>query len=256
MNKIVDTHAHLEELENVDESIEKAKGNGIIGIIAVGSNHQSNENVLRISEKHKSFVYPALGLHPWDTGNLSTQQLDIALAFIHDNLSVCIGVGEVGLDYHKKVLQVSNKELQKDMLMRLCNIATQAGKPVIVHSRYAWKDALNIMQGARVDKAVFHWYTGSVNVLQDIIATGYYISATPAAEYHEEHRRAIKETPVDRLLLETDCPVLYGRETRYASEPVDVTRSLKAVSALKDIPESEVAVQTTHNAARLFGLSI
>ncbi|MCK4724087.1 MAG: TatD family hydrolase, partial [Dehalococcoidia bacterium] len=76
-----------------------------------------------------------------------------------------------------------------------------------------------------------------------------------AAEYHEEHRRAIKETPLDRLLLETDCPVVYGREIKYRSQPADILTSLRAVATLRSIDEVAIAEQTTYNATHLFGLA-
>jgi TatD DNase family protein len=115
---------------------------------------------------------------------------------------------------------------------------------------------LNLVQDAGVEKAVFHWFTGFSSVLKEIVGGGYSISATPAAEYHEEHRRAIKEVPLPGLLLETDCPVTYGRATRYESQPADVLRSLQAVSQLKGISEITIAEQTTKNAIGFFSLDI
>ncbi len=112
-----------------------------------------------------------------------------------------------------------------------------------------------MVKEADIKKAVFHWFTGFSSVLKDILDPGYLISATPAAEYHEEHKRAIKETPLGKLLLETDCPVAYGKEVRYRSEPADLLRSLRAVAALKGIDEITVAEQTTHNATQFFSLS-
>lgn len=88
------------------------------------------------------------------------------------------------------------------------------------------------------------------------MAQGYFISATPAAAYHEEHRRAIREVPLNRLLLETDCPVQYGREEKYRSEVADVVRSLQAVAAIKGLEPEAVAKATTENALSFFGLAL
>ena len=108
----------------------------------------------------------------------------------------------------------------------------------------------------KVEKAVFHWYTGTSSVLRDIIAGGYYISVTPAVSYHEEHRRAVKETPLQQLLLETDSPVTYarGREGEFKATPADALRSLKGAAELKGLSETELAETTTRNAKRLFGI--
>lgn len=256
MYKLIDTHAHLDELKSLDLVLEEAKRAGVIAIIAVGSNHQSNIKTLEISQKHRHFVYPALGLHPWELANLGTFEIDDNLRFIEQNVASAVAVGEIGLDYDKRVLKVASKELQQEVLGRLLNIARKYTKPAIIHSRYAWKDALHLIQDVGIDKAVFHWFTGFSSVLRDIIDGGYFVSATPAAEYHEEHRRAVKEAPLQRLLLETDCPVTYGRTARYESQPADVLRDLEAVSQLKGVAEATIAEQTTRNAINFFSLDI
>jgi TatD DNase family protein len=256
MYRLIDTHAHLDELKGLDLVLEEAKKAGVIAIVAVGSNFQSNIKTLEISQKHRRFVYPALGLHPWELANLGTSEIDDNLRFIEQNIASAVAVGEIGLDYDKRVLKAASKELQKEVLGRLLNIAQKYAKPAIIHSRYAWKDALHLIQDAGIDKAVFHWFTGFSSVLRGIIDGGYFVSATPAVEYHEEHRRAVKEAPLPRLLLETDCPVTYGREARYESQPADVLRDLKAVSQLKEIAEATIAEQTTRNAISFFSLDI
>ena len=256
MYNLIDTHAHLDELKDLDSMLDEARGAGIIATVAVGSSHQSNVRTLEISQRHRNFVHPALGLHPWELANLGASEIDDNLRFIEQNIASAVAVGEIGLDYDKRVLKAVSKGLQKDILIRLLSIAREYGKPTIVHSRYAWKDALQAIQDAGIERAVFHWFTGFSGVLKDIIDGGYFISATPASEYHEEHRRAVREAPLQRLLLETDCPVTYGRETRYESRPADVLRGLKAVSQLKGIDEATIAEQTTRNAISFFSLDI
>ena len=252
MYKLIDTHAHLDELEDVHSMLEQAKENGVIAIVAVGSDYQSNVKILEISQRYCSFVYPALGLHPWRLAGLESPQIDENLHFIEQNGYQAVAVGEIGLDYDKRVVKVASKELQKDVLRHLLGLAKKYAKPAIIHSRYAWKDALQLVQDAGVDKAVFHWFTGFSSVLRDIISSGYFISATLATEYHEEHRRAVKEVPLNSLLLETDSPVTYGREVKYESKPADVLRSLTAVAQLRGIDEATIAEQTTGNAIRFF----
>jgi TatD DNase family protein len=256
VHKLIDTHAHLDELQNLDSMLEAAKKVGVIAIVAVGSNHQSNIKTLEISQEHDHFVYPALGLHPCKLANLAPSEIDDNLRFVEENVASAVAVGEIGLDYDKRVLRVASKQLQQEVLGRLLNIARKYAKPAIIHSRYAWKDALGMVQDVGIDRAVFHWFTGFSSVLKDILEGGHFVSATPAAEYHEEHRRAVREAPLQRLLLETDCPVSYGREARYESQPIDVVRGLKAVSQLKGVEEAIIAEQTTRNAIRFFSFDI
>ncbi|MFQ6095714.1 MAG: TatD family hydrolase, partial [Candidatus Bathyarchaeia archaeon] len=115
------------------------------------------------------------------------------------------------------------------------------------------KDSVEMTIEAEVKKAVFHWFTGPTDSLERLLEHGYFVSATPAAEYSKEHRRVIEKTPLENLLLETDSPVNYrGLE----AEPAHVAKSLSAVAKLKGISESIVAERTTENASSLFGLKV
>jgi len=254
MYQLVDTHAHLDELDNLNSAVEEAKKVGVVAIVAVGSNQKSNGRILEISQRYTSFVYPALGLHPWELGKLDPSRIDDALEFVEENIAEAVAIGEIGLDYDKRVVKVAAKDLQKEVLRRLLELGVKYAKPAIIHSRYAWKDALQVVQDSGIEKAVFHWFTGFSSVLRGIIDAGYFVSATPATEYHEEHRRAVRETPLDRLLLETDSPVTYGRELRYQSQPADVLRALKAAAELKEVAQATIAQRTTRNAVGLFTL--
>jgi TatD DNase family protein len=252
--ELVDTHAHVDEVENLDSALDEAKKAGVVAIIAVGSNHGSNQKVLRIADRHASIIHPALGLHPWELGNMDQNSINVTLDFIEEQAPRISAIGEIGLDYDKRVLKVASKERQQDTLKTILALARQYAKPVSIHSRYAWKDTFDIVKEAGIGKAVFHWFTGFSSVLKDILEAGYFISATPAAEYHEEHRRAVRETPLDKLLLETDCPVTYGRENKYRSQPADVLRSLKSAAVLKGTDEDSLARKTTSSAVKFFGL--
>jgi TatD DNase family protein len=253
MYSLIDTHAHLDEVEDLEAALAAARGAGVVAIVAVGSDVASNIKVLELAAAYPGFVYPALGWHPW---YIREDDIEASLEFITSHVEEAVAVGEVGLDYHKRVRAAAGKDLQKRVLDEILRIAGDHGKPALIHSRYAWRDALDAVTGAGVEKAVFHWYTGTSGVLRDIIERGYYISVTPAVEYHEEHRRAVRETPPGRLLLETDAPVVYarGREGEFTAGPADVVRSLKGAAALKGVSEAELAGITTENASRLFGL--
>ena len=253
MYRLVDTHAHLEEIENLGQVLAEARLANVAAIIAVGSDYASNQKVLQLAKAYKGFVYPALGWHPW---NINESEIDRNLEFIESHIDKAVAVGEIGLDYHKKVRARADKDLQKRVLKELLGIAKAHKKPVVIHSRYAWRDALDLVEEAQLEKAVFHWYTGTSSVLRDIVSQGYFISATPAVEYHEEHRRAVKEIPLERMLLETDSPVVYqrGSEFEYEARPADIIRSLRGAAQLRGVSEAQIAEVTTANTLRLFGI--
>ncbi len=254
--RLIDTHAHLEDLPDLDSALEQAREAGVIAIVAVGQDYASNSRALELASKYPRFVFPAMGLHPWELRRVDSAGLQKVLQQIEEHRDAIVAVGEVGLDYDKRVRAVAEKDRQQAVLKELLALAATLGKPVSLHSRYSWKDCFDLVQAAGLQKVVFHWFTGFSSVLDQILKTGYYISATPAAEYHSEHRRAIKEAPLAQLLLETDTPVHYGREDRFQATPKAVLRSLKAASGIKGLDESLVAEKTTENAARLFGLPI
>jgi len=253
--RLIDTHAHLDELENLDQAIEEAKRVGLVAVIAVGQDYESNIKIIEFAERHKDFIYPALGLHPWSLGKTDAERMSLTLRHIEDNIEKAVGIGEIGLDYDKRVIAAADKERQKEAFKAVLELARRYNKPVSVHARYSWKDSFDLVKASGVKKAVFHWYTGFSSVLREIINEGYFISATPATEYHDEHRRAVRETPLENLLLETDCPVTYGREIKYRSQPSDVVRTLKAVAQLRGLAAETVANKSTENALGFFGLT-
>jgi len=254
MLQLVDAHAHLEDLKDVEGAIRRAVDVGVVAVIAVGSDHDSSRFALEMSKKegYGLRIYPALGIHPW---NLSQSRIEPALNFIESKIDEAVGVGEVGLDYWYREARKDpeRKKLQQDVFNALLKIAKRHDKPVIIHSRGAWKDSVDTVIETGVKTAVFHWFTGPTEVLERLLEKGHFVSATPAAEYSREHRRVIENTPLENLLLETDSPVNYqGLE----AEPSHVIRSLSAVAKLKGVRENVVADKTTENASKIFRIKV
>ncbi len=251
--ELVDTHSHLEELAEPGAVLEKAKEAGVIAVVAVGSDYESNRKVLELAGRYAGFIFPALGLHPQNLGS----EVEAALRQIEENIDGAVAIGEVGLDYHKRTLAGTAKERQKAVLKEVLGIALKSKKPAILHSRYAWQDCYALVSEAGLERAVFHWFTGPTSVLRQILDSGYMISATPAAEYHQEHRRAVKAAPADQLLLETDSPVSYGGPgARWQAEPADTVRSLRAAAGVRGVSPEDLARTTTENAVRFFRLGL
>ena len=241
--ELVDTHAHLEGFNEMSGIVERARAAGVIGVVAVSADLQTSEQALRLQREHKGFVAALIGVHPQETGKDQTAALD----FVERHLDECIGIGEVGLDYWMKI----DQDVQRNVFTQLLKCAATRGLPVSVHSRGSWDDCHRLLQECRVHSAVFHWYSGGLETLKRILDSGYMVSATPASEYSKAHRQAIKEVPLDSLMLETDCPVRYhGRE----SEPADVAKTLTYVSELKSMSPRVVASRTTENALGFFHL--
>jgi TatD DNase family protein len=143
----------------------------------------------------------------------------------------------------------TKKEVQGKVFGELLTMALDFNKPVILHCRFSHHHVLRMVKDRGIRRAIFHWYSGPLSVLDEILAMGYSISATPALMYSPPHQEAIRRAPLERILLETDSPVIYqGRESR----PKDVRITLEAVSRLKGMDPKDVSRQTTSNASRFF----
>jgi len=251
--ELADTHAHLEDLGNLDGALMRAEKAGVFAVITMGSDCKSNLWALEESSKHhrgKLRIYPAIGLHPW---GLEPSKIEANTQLIEENVHKVVAIGEIGLDYWYKDVRKSpeKKEQQRELFRRLLRIAKENGKPVSIHSRGAWEDCADITIETGIRKAVFHWFSGPLDVLEKLLSEGYYISATPASAYSKEHRNAIQNTPLQSVLLETDSPVAYHGEP---AEPVHVLKTLSTVAELKGVREEALAEQTTDSARRLFGI--
>ncbi|MCW4020652.1 MAG: TatD family hydrolase [Candidatus Bathyarchaeota archaeon] len=248
---LIDTHAHLEELKDLDGSLARAEETGVEAVITMGMDYESNLWALEESFQHQReglSIYPAVGVHPW---SLDASKIDANIQLIEENASEAVAVGEIGLDYWYKEVRKNpeRKAQQRELFRRLLAIAKKSGKPVSIHSRGAWLDCADIVIETGVKNAVFHWFSGSLDVLKRLLDQGCYVSATPAAAYSKEHRAAVENAPLDRLLLETDSPVAYRGEP---SEPATIFKALTAVAELKDEKQEKVAEVTTENARLVF----
>jgi len=240
--QIIDTHVHLDELKDLGGALQRAQAAGVKAIIAVGMDFLSNKKILELSAQYPNFVYPALGFHPW---RISAGQIEENLDLIKKEVEGCVALGEIGLDFALETPQ----DYQVKVLEEILSVALKQKKPILLHARRAWGRTFELIKEWKIEKAVFHWYSGPLDILSKIIAGGYYISATPALAYSERHRQAIRAAPLERILLETDAPETYQG---MASEPKDVRRTLAEVSAVKRLPTEEVAQQTFRNAQEIF----
>jgi len=242
--KLIDTHAHLDEIRDIEGALTRARDAGVGAIVAVGTDLGSNEKILQLADRFPRFVLPALGLHPW---RLDGTDLEANFRLLEKELPRCLALGEVGLDF---AIQTP-REKQEEVLQTILAVACRARKPVLLHARRAWTESLRLLKSLKIEKAVFHWYSGPADTLGEILAQGYLISATPAAAYSERHRGAIQATPLGKLLLETDSPEVYRGKP---SEPKDILTTLHSVSEIKEKPCEEIAVQAFRNTVEFFQL--
>ncbi|MFH1046138.1 MAG: TatD family hydrolase [Candidatus Omnitrophota bacterium] len=256
MPQLIDTHAHLEEIPDLSQALEQAKAGDVETIVGVSQDLPSCQALLKLCQDYKDIIriVPACGVHP---GRVEKTDLKQSLEFIENNIQAIAAVGEIGLDYWYP--QARKPGLGRDQQLAVfaaqLDLASRYHKPVVVHSRGAWLACLELLKQKQIIKANFHWFSGPEEILDEILKSGYLISATPAAEYSKEHRRAIEKAPLESILLETDAPVRYKPASgEYNAEPKDVQRTLAAVAKIKNVSPDFAAQVTKENARKFFGL--
>ncbi len=249
MRRVIDSHAHMEGYGDAEAVIGRAKESGVDAVVAVGGNVESSAYALELAERHQGYVYPGIGVHPSEVLKVDHGE---ALRFVREYAGRAALIGEVGLDYAYPFAKAAEvREKMRTLYSGLLEVAAEEGLPVAVHSRSAYRDSLDILRRHDVPGAVFHWYDGPLKTLRLILDSGFYVSATPAAEYSKGHRAVLAEAPMERILVETDSPVHLRRLGR-RSEPADVWLTVHALAGIKGMEPGEVARIATLNTETLF----
>jgi len=248
---LIDSHAHLESYTDIDAVIRRAREAGVEAVLAVGAGVESSRRAIELAELYPGYVYAGVGFHP---SEMQKEDAEAAVEFVENNLSRAAAVGEVGLDYSYSFAKPKEvRQRQRELYVRLLEAARDAGLPVSVHSRSAYKDALRLLVEHGPERAVFHWYDGPLHTLEEILDHGFSVSATPAITYSKGLRAVMERAPLERILVETDCPV-YLRGAARRSEPGDVRLTVEGLAELKGVSLGEAAAATGCNARALFGL--
>ncbi len=252
-----------------EEVIKRAKDSGIEAIITIGSDLEGNVGGLKLSEKY-NFIYSSVGFHPHDAKDFTEELLDRLRewtginppipplekggkgGFERPKESKVVAIGEIGLDYH---YDNSPREIQKHVFKRQLQYAKEINLPVIIHSREAKKDTIDIIREAGVNKGVLHCFSGDMEMAEKAMAMGFYISiAGPVTFKNARRLRDIaKAIPDDYLLIETDAPYLTPEPFRgRRNEPSYIVHTAMAIAELRGITLEDMARITTINAKRLF----
>jgi TatD DNase family protein len=253
MNPIIDTHAHLDHVPEIEAALERATQAGVSDIVAVSTDLKAIKRNLELKKLHSSpRIHVALGIHP---GDIKVEELDETFAFIRANIKDAVAIGETGLDYSYKWARKNDDEQkkQRDCFRRHLELALEFNLPIVIHSRGAEEDCLAMARTAGIRRALFHWYSGPVDVLAKVLNEGYYVSCSPSVGYSAPSRAAMTNAPVERTLIETDSPVYFNQAGGgFPGEPKEVWRTLKSYAALKNIDEGEALLRLNANAKEFF----
>lgn len=253
---IFETHAHYDDEKfdgDREELIAELRKAGISHVINVGASIESTKTTLELVKKH-DFMYAAVGVHPSDVDGLNEETF--AWLAEQTRLDKTVAVGEIGLDYYWD----KEPEVQKNQriwFQKQMELARKADLPVIIHSRDAAEDTMRIMKEVHAEEipGVIHCYSYSPEMAKEFVKMGYYIGVGGVVTFKNAKKlvQTVQEIPIERILLETDCPYMAPephRGTRNSS--LNLPYVAAKIAELKGISAEEVISITEQNAYRLF----
>ncbi|HUU17438.1 MAG TPA: TatD family hydrolase [Sedimentisphaerales bacterium] len=256
--ELIDTHCHLtfEQLaDDVESVVARSKAAGVTGWLTVGTDMQENLKAVELTEKIEN-MYAAIGMHPHDAKDVTAETLT-QLKELARNEKV-VAIGETGLDFH---YNFSNQSDQKQAFAAQLTIAKELNMPVIIHCRKAFEETMEVLDNhaGQVEKIVFHCFSGSAEQAKIVLDYGFYISFTGVVTFKnaEVTRQAAKIVPVDRLMLETDCPYMSPEPMRKQkiNEPALMLHTARFLAELKDMDLTEFANAVTATSRAFFQIS-
>lgn len=253
---MIDTHVHLEFPDyEVDREavIERARAVGVKGMICVGGEKPRNRLIVELVKKYTG-IWAALGMHPhWAAADTREEQEWIREA---SQSGMVVALGEVGLDYH---YDYSPRVVQRRVFSEYLGLARELGKPVIIHSREAFEDTIAILREHRGVRGVVHCFSYGRGEAEQLLGLGLHISFCGQVTFPKctELREVAAAIPMERLLLETDCPFLAPVPYRgQRNEPAHVKVIAEAHAAARGCGVEQIIEATTKNAEALFGIRV
>lgn len=250
---IFESHAHYDSRkydEDREELMNSMQENGIGTIINVGATWKSVTTVMEIVEQYP-FMYAALGLHPDEVGDLNDERFEILKTQCQKEKVVAIG--EIGLDYY---WDNESHDVQKEWFIRQLNLARELDLPVIIHSRDAAEDTLKIMkEHAQGLCGVIHCFSYSKELAEEYVKMGFYIGVGGVVTFKngKKLKEVVEAIPLERILLETDCPYLAPEPYRgKRNSSLYIPHIAQAIADIKGITYEEVVAQTEQNGKDLF----
>lgn len=253
---IFETHAHYDDPQfdgDRDDLLLSMREHGIDRIINIGCDKETCEATLGLMDNY-DFVYGALGVHPSDIRKMDEE----LFSWIGEQLAhpKAVAVGEIGLDYHWDKEEEIQK-LQREWFRRQLGLAKEKDLPVVIHSREAARDTLEIMQQEHTDhsRGVIHCFSYSKEMAGEYVKMGYYIGIGGVSTFKnaKKLKEVIVETPIEQILLETDCPYMAPEPYRgRRNSSLYLPYVVEQIAKLKEIGEDEVEQITYENAERLF----
>ncbi len=255
---LIDTHVHLDDVryqEDREAVIARAREAGVEAFVTIGCDLTTSQAAVALADQYP-FVYASVGVHPHEVKHIQDDWYD-SFRRLARNKKV-VAYGEIGLDYH---YNHSSPKEQRDRFREQIQVARELALPLIIHTREAQEDTLTILKEERASEigGVFHCFSGDAWLAQEALGLGFYLSFSGILTFQNAAplREIAEHTPIDRILIETDCPYLTPvpyRGTR--NEPAHVSQVAKQLAALHpELSLNDIQRATTVNAKQLFKIA-
>lgn len=252
--ELFDTHAHLIDGrydEDREKLIRELPSNGIAYMIECAASEEDSIRAAALAREH-SFIYAAVGVHPHSAKEWGPKTKEVLKTLTTQRKVVAIG--EAGLDYH---YDFSPRDIQKEVFRKQIELSIEVNLPLIIHTREATKDTLDIIFEYPEAKCLFHCYSGSVETAERLLEKGYYLAlgGTVTFKNAKKTQEVAKVVPISHLVIETDSPYLAPTPHRgERNTPAYVRYVAEKIAELRGVDAEEIAAQTTENAKRFFGI--
>lgn len=250
----IDSHAHYNAAafdEDRDALLLSLPENGVDAVVNIGDNLAASRECLRMAETYP-FVYAAVGVHPESAGEVTSEALRLLEELAAHEKAVAIG--EIGLDYYYDDVP---RDVQRTAFRQQLILAKRLGMPVVVHDRDAHGDCLQILKEEGISSGVMHCFSGSVEFMREVVRVGMHVALGGVVTYKNARHiiDVAREVPLDRLLLETDCPYLSPVPNRgKRNSSLNLRYTAEKIAEIRGIDIGTLAVLTTENTKRLFNL--
>jgi len=251
--KLIDSHCHLDDPRfdaDREQVMERALAAGVERMLAIGtgSGPPDLEAGLRLARQH-AFLYATAGVHPHDASKARPETFKQIEALLdHDKV---LAVGEIGLDYH---YDFSPRETQREVFIEQMKLAGRAGKPIVIHTREAWDDTLQLVRQHGTGGGILHCFTGTPDQARAALDLGFHLSFGGVLTFPKADalRDAARLTPEDRLLVETDAPYLAPVPRRgKRNEPAFLVDTVRRLAEVRGVAPEQIAEATVRNFERL-----
>ena len=252
-----DTHAHLQKellRGGLEQALERAQAAEVTTIMCIGYGLESSQEAVQLAQRYPQ-IYAVVGVHPHDAKQLDQNTLDELYKLAREPKVVAIG--EIGLDFYR---DLSPRDVQRQAFVQQIKLAQELSKPIVIHDRDAHQEVLDTIRREKAGSngGIMHCYSGHLPLAIDLMKEGFHISFAGPVTFKNARKshEVAAHIPLDRLLIETDCPYLTPEPLRGKSnEPAYVVHVAEAIARLRRKPVEEIAYLTSRNAAQVYRLN-